>query len=429
MVPCNRRFFVSAALLCVASSLPAAFGQLHSYASQVVDDSGGALPEELQAALGPPDYAYTVDSLGSGVSVVFEFPAPIDDVLDADLLLYIFVHGTGTTSSSVRVEARAEPNDAFVELTTIVTGDARTLRPTEGLNHMHLFEVDFDGLVDKVTQVRITNVEGDPLNLDALEAVHPALASPDQVVEMRIFRSRDDDTKRFALRFKNLGRLGFGEPMTGFTIAHTQSPLIDQTDKPVVGPSGEFDATAETTAGADNGDTSQRVEYVWSVPSEGLNPGEIAAHISTFTVDTDTPGDEYLENFLFTVSFLDGTVLSANFGDLTADGAEGMLYSLYQTPPAPVSINGPRPAVFYEFSSVPIVAEDPCLDCAPDVAPPDNTNGNDNQNTNGNGNGNGNDNTGGGGGGAPRMCGAAMIGPMLLGLMTLAGLRGRRRRS
>lgn len=422
MVPYTRRTVAGVSLVCVALSLPAARGQLHSYANQIVDSGGGASPEELQVALGPPDYDYTVDSLGEGASVVFRFPAPIDDVPDTDLLLYIYVLGTGTSSSTVRVEGRAEPNDPFVEVTTFVTGDARTLLPTAGLNHMRAFEVDFDGLVDKVMEVRITNVEGDPLNLDALEAIHPALASPDQVVEMRIFRSRSDDTKRFALRFKNLGRLVYGEPMIGFTIAHTQEPLIDQTDKPAVGVDGEFAATEETTAGPDNGDLSQLVEYVWSVEGEGLDPGEVAAQVSTFTVDMDTPDDEYLENILFTVAFDDGTTLTANFEDLTADGAEGLLYSLYQTPPAPVSINGPRPVIFYEFSSGPIVAEAPCLDCAEDVEPADNTNGNDNGNTNDNGN----DNTDGGGAAPP--CAPALIGPMMFGLVTLTGLRGARRR-
>lgn len=408
----------------IAATESTARAQLYSYANDIADEGeGGALPDDLFDALGPPDYLYTRDALGPGASVTFRFPAPIDDVPEADLLLYIYVLGTGTTSSTVRVEGRAEPNDAFVEVTTFVTGDARTLLPTAGLNHMHLFEVDFAELVNKVMEIRITNVEGDPLNLDALEAVHPALASPDQVVEMRVFRLRDDDTKRFALRFKNLGRLGPGEPMTGFTIAHTQEPYIDQTDKPVVGPDGEFVATEETTAGPDNGDTSQLVEYVWSVEGEGLDPGEVASHISTFTVDMDTPGDEYLENILFTVAFDDGSTLTANFEELTANGVQGAIHSLYQTPPGPVSINGPRPTIFYEFSSIPIVAEAPCLDCAEDVEPPDN--GNDNGNTNGNDNGN--DNTD-GGGGTPRPCAPALIGPMLFALLTLSGVRSVRRR-
>lgn len=395
----------------------AAYAELYSYATQ----AGATSPVtdgDLTVALGPPDYVYTNDALAAGVSAVFAFPAPIDDIDEEDLLLYIYVLGTGTTSSTVRVEARAEPNDAFVEVTTFATGDARALRPTAGLNHMHTFAVDFAGLVDKVMEVRITNVEGDDLNLDALEAVHPALASPHQIVEMRIFRLREDDTKRFALRFKNLGRLLLGEPMIGFTIAHSSDHVIDQTDKPVVGRDGEFAATAETTAGPDNGDTTQRTEYVWSVDGEGLDPSEVAAHTSTFTVDTDTLGDEFLENMLFTVTFQDGTALTANFDDLTANGVTGQLHALYQTPPSPVSINGPRPAIFYEFSPVPVVAEAPCLDCADDVEPPpDNTNGNDN----------GNDNTD-GGGGVPGTCAPAMMGPMLLGLASLVGLRFIRRR-
>lgn len=418
---CSRGILVSLTVLVyVASSGRAARAELFSYATQVGATSS-APGGDLTVALGPPDYAYTTGVLTAGVSAVFIFPAPIDDIVEEDLLLYIHVLGTGTTSSMVRVEARAEPNDAFVEVTTFGTGDARILRPTTGLDHMHTFAVDFAGLVDKVTEVRITNVEGDDLNLDALEAIHPALASPHQVVEMRIFRLRDDDTKRFALRFKNLGRLLIGEPMTGFAVAHSLDDVIDQTDQPVVGTDGEFAATPETTAGPDNGDTTRRTEYVWSVEGEGLDPGEFAAHISTFTVDTDTLGDEYLENMLFTVTFQDGTALTANFDDLTADGVAGQLYALYQTPPFPVSINGPRPAIFYEFSPVPVVAEDPCLDCAEDMEPPP-------DNTNGNGNDNGNDNTDGGPVGTPAPCAPALIGPMVFALFSLAGLRVTRRR-
>jgi hypothetical protein len=351
--------------------------QLVSYATGS-SDLQGVSEADAQSALGPPDGIWIEEGFEDNASAVFRFAAPLDDVPGDDLILSIFVTIDESDASEVLVEGRAAPSDPFVEIATLNTGDGQTpgrLNPFAGYDHVHHFGLDFGGKVRKVTEVRLTNNAGSPLKLDALEGVHPALASPIHAVELRIFRLRDDFSKRFAVRWKNIAPLETGVELAGFSIEHASADWIDQTDLAVFAPDGSFTATPETTAGPDNGPRTQRTDYVWSGEGVGLAPGDIASHQRTNTIDTDVTGEEFLEYFTFTATFADGVALSANWDEILKSGAVGELFSIYQYPPGPVSISEGRPAYWYEFASSAIAPEPECTDCGPDSG---DGNGNDN---------------------------------------------------
>ncbi len=366
----DARHLTTSFLLAVALVRVPAQAELFSYATGVKDVQGIS-EEKAAVALGPPDYLYADGSFEEDSAATFTFPAPLDDRSGDDLIISIFVIAAGSDSTEVLVEARAAPNDSFVEIGTIVTADARMAvrtNPFAGFDHVHHFGLDFDGRVRKVTEVRLTNVSGSDLKLDALEGIHPAIETPEHAVEIRIFRLRDDFSKRFALRLKNIGPLGTGVALSGFSIEHATEALIDQTDKSLEASNGSFVATPETTAGPDNGPTTRRTDYVWSGAGDGLLPGDVASHQRFDTIDTDVPDEEFLENFTFTVAFADGTSLAADWNDIITEGRSGQLFSLYQYPPSPVSISEARPAFFFEFASENIVPEPTCTTCG---EPPD----------------------------------------------------------
>jgi len=352
-------------LLVAACWVNRASAELHSYATSV-GETIGITADEAQAALGPPDYVFTEGTFREAFTAVFVFPAPIDDVTDEDLILHIFVEADSTDTTRVAIDGRAEAEDPFVELAVIETGDARVesaANPFAAFDHVHEFLVDFDGRIDKVSEIRVTNAAGAELKLDAVEAVHPAIAVPTHAVELRVFRLREDDAKRFALRFKNIGPLEGGAVMTGFAVEHTTDAFIDQTNLPVFGPDGQFLATEETTAGPDNGDVTMRTLYQWNVEGEGLYPGETASHFESATIDTDVPGDEFLENIVFSLFFDDGLGVSVDWDVIQFVGAEGRRFALYQYPPGPVSISGPRPTYYVEVTDAAIVPESLCIEC------------------------------------------------------------------
>lgn len=382
---------ISGLMFLLASGQDALQAQTISYAGEVVGVTG-IDQNAAQVALGPPDYVYTEGAFPAGASITLAFPAPLNDVAGDDLIVYAFVTGMGTESSEVRVEARAFAGDPFVDVGTILTSEGRNPQrnPFAPFDHVHHFRLDFAGRARKVTEVRLTNVAGDDFKLDAVEGIHPAMASPDHAAEIRIFRLRSDDTKRFALRIKNLSPLGSGAVITGFAIEHATDPYIDQTNRPITGERGYFEATPETTAGPDNGDVTQRTEHRWVGEGAGLAPGEVVSHERFDTIDTDVPGDEFLENFTFSLTFDDGTTLSADWTRFQEEGEAGQLFALYQYPPSPVSISEARPAFFLDVASAAIVAEAPCTNCG------SSENGNENGNvgsSNENGHQTGNDNS------------------------------------
>lgn len=373
-----RRSLTAIVLALIIVSSKAAAGELLSYANGVKEATGISESAAL-VALGPPDYLYTEGTFNAGASVVFTFLAPLDDVPDLDdLVLSIFVTGQGTESTTVRVEARAAETDPFVEVGTIRTADARLKsgnNPFAPFDHVHQFGIAFAERVRRVSEVRVTNVGGDDLKLDALEGIHPAIKTPTHAVEMRIFRLRDDFSKRLALRFKNLGSLQDGVPMAGFVIQHATGEWIDETIFPIVAlrevigccggdeSEGRFVDTPATSAGPDNGPRTQFTEYVWSGPGAGLDPGGVASHQRWNTIDTDLPDEEFLENMTFTIWFADGVSLSAGWQEIVGTDVFGELYALYQYPPAPVTVNGPRPTFYYEFFDGDPIPEDTCTDC------------------------------------------------------------------
>ncbi len=410
--------------------------ELLSYAAEVKDVVG--VPEaDASLALGVPDYVYPDGTFTAGASAVYVFSAPIDDVSGDDLIISAFVSGEGTESSQVGIEARATDSHSFVELETIDTSAGRSpeRNPFADFDHVHHFYIDFDGKVDKVTEVRITIVSGDDLKIDALEGLHPAISSPNHAVEIRAFRLRNDDSKRFALRFKNLSPLVTGQAITGFSLEHATDPLIDQTDRKVEArvAEGLFAATAETTAGPDNGEVSQLTEYAWEGEGDGLPPGDTASHQRHDTIDLDTLDAEFIENITFRVTFADGEVLSIDGETLLAEGAAGQLFALYEYPPFTVSINEPRPAYFAEMANGNLVPEPPCEDCVTE-----NENANENENDNsvtdnendnvevGNDNQMSNDNMD--MPSTPAPCMPGMIGPMLTLLAALSLIKLERRR-
>lgn len=366
------------ALVAATTIAAPASGDLLSYANGV-RDTVGISKEAVAAALGPPDYVYTEGTFSRGASAVFVFPAPLDDVPGEDLILSAFIEGEASTESTiVLVEARAAETDLFTMVAKINTGDGRVggmavsdvVGQTRGDNplrffdHVHHFPIDFDGRVRKVSQVRITNLGGDELRLDALEGVHPALRSASHVVEIRIFRLRADFGKRFGLRFKNLGGLEDGVAMSGFIIRHATDPWIDATDDPIVGRNGKFEATPETTAGPSNGALTQMTEYVWNGVGQGLAPGDSASYSGWKTLDLDMGGTEFFENMTIEVIFVDGVAKTMDWDALLENGDAGLLYSLYEYPNSPVSVNGPRPTFYFEITDDGAVSEDICTSCA-----------------------------------------------------------------
>lgn len=412
--------------------------ELLSYASEV-KDVVGVSEADASLALGVPDYVYPDGTFTAGASVVYVFSAPIDDVSGDDLIVSAFVSGEGTESSQIGIEARASDSHSFVEIESIDTSAGRSpeRNPFADFDHVHHFYIDFDGKVDKVTEVRITNVSGDDLKIDALEGLHPAVSSPNHAVEIRVFRLRNDDSKRFALRFKNLSPLATGAAITGFSLEHATDPVIDQTDRNVEArvAEGLFAATAETTAGPDNGEVSQLTEYVWEGEGDGLPPGDTAAHQRHDTIDLDTLDTEFIENITFRVTFSDGEALSIDGGTLLAEGAAGQLFALYEYPPFTVSINEPRPAYSLELADENLVPEPTCDDCGADN---ENANENENENDNsvtdnvndnvevGNDNQMTNDNTD--MLSTPAPCMPGMIGPMLTLLAALSLIKLERRK-
>ncbi|MEK6674846.1 MAG: hypothetical protein AABZ47_04230 [Planctomycetota bacterium] len=404
----NRRIELSVLLFFLALSQSHAFAQLLSYAHRVKEMAGISL-NDASLSLGPPDYLFADDDFTESVSVVYAFQAPLDDLVGDDLIVSIFVSAEGTDSTDVLIEARALETHSFVEIATLTTSSARNAirtNPFAEFDHVHHFAINFDGIINKVLEVRVTNLSGAALMLDALEGIHPAIQSPNHAVELRIFRLRDDFSKRFALRFKNISPLIGGLSISGFSIEHATDAFIDQTDKTIVAPSGAFAATAATTAGPDNGDVTRYTEYLWTGDGDGLPPGEVATHQRFDTIDTDLPDDEFLENLTFTVTFSDGAALLADGRIILADGDSGQLFSLYQFPPSPVTISEPRPAFFYEFASDRLVPESPCAECNPDTdVDPGNDNGGIDEGGNGGNNGDGS--------GSIPVCNPGLIGLLL----------------
>lgn len=322
---------------------------LVSFPEAVVDVVSVSDPD---VTLGTPDHVFTT-GFADGGSATYRFAAPVEDITGPDLLIWISVNAMATQPTQVTVEGRATPNDAFVPLTTFSTDailpDDQHDRIADGgrgpytdFDHVHAFPVFLDGVAPWISELRIRNLGPFPLGLDAVEAIHPGLSSPNHAVEVRVFRRRDDFSKRFALRFKNVANLNTGVAMSGFRIEHTSGSYIDQTDLALKGRSGQFDATPETTAGPDNGPTTFFTEYVYSTP-EGLLPGDVASHEGWNTIDTDVPGDEFFENLIVTVRWTDGASIAVDWLALSTVGVSGAIYSLYQFPPAEISLAGPRP--------------------------------------------------------------------------------------
>lgn len=352
-----------------------ALGQgLLSAPETILDPVGTTLPA-LLPTLGVPDHRYSNGFL-PGAAATYQFAAPVEDVAGPDLLIWAFVYAQGSLPTDVIVEGRAASTDEFLPLAMfstdqILPDDQHTQvadggrGPYTDYDHVHPFPVFLDGQASWVTEVRIRNLGPNPLGLDALEAIHPAVAGPDHAVELRVFRRRDDFSKRFALRFKNLASRTTGVPMAGFRIEHTVLDYIDQTDMPVVGLGGQFEATPATTAGPDNGPTTQLTDYAWIGQGQGLNPGDVATHVGWNTIDTDVPGDEFFENIVVTIQWADGTSKAVDWLDLVNGGASGAIFALYQFPPAAVTVAEPRPTFSIEVADGPLRPQDPVPPTAP----------------------------------------------------------------
>jgi MYXO-CTERM domain-containing protein len=216
-----------------------------------------------------------------------------------------------------------------------------------------------------VTEIRITNTGPGPLGLDAIEAVHPALTGSNHAIEFRIFRKRQDDSKRFQLRLKNIAPLDGGTSLEGFRVAHYGNLVIDETRHPLRARDGQITSTADTDAGDDDQSWVPYTDYVWSGFGVGLAPGDIASHEGWQTIDLDTPPEDWLEDFIFTLRWPDLE------GDVTTmppnAQAIGKMFALFEFPPHPVSVSEPRPAYYQEITNAPLVPEAACTDCALEV--------------------------------------------------------------
>jgi hypothetical protein len=375
-------YLLALAVLPVAVLAPVPVAALSSYPTSAQDDPGSSTGA-ASVALGVPDYRFVNDAglayggtntdvFGPGESTVLAFPVPIRNVAgQADLLVSVFVGGSGATDSAqVRVDVSSD-GSSFQTVATFDTPQARTSGfgfPTqelafEGVKH---FPIEL-GTADLVTHVRLTNLSGtsEGLRLDAVEGLHPAVASG-HAFEVRFERYRLDSTERFFVRLKNLGQPG-AAPLREFRMIKPVSPPtnLEETRRSVFGLFGLVQPAPTPTPQLlcvencipDNGPDIPFSRHVWSLDGvvaapagAGLDPGRQAGNRRDQSFDIDSGGHTWLAGFSFEVVFVDGYVHAFDYnGEVLGQAARGALFQKYEyfsTTPENV---GPRPADWYEF--------------------------------------------------------------------------------
>ncbi len=369
------RTFTSACSLVLVLVLGAATAtaQLSSYATGASDVIGSTGAPAV--ALGVPDYAFVNDSglgLGGtntdvfdvGESVLLTFPTALrNHVSQHDMILSAFVGGLGATdNANVQVEASSDGSN-FTIIQTFNTEEARSFAPPnqwendfEAVKH---FAVEF-GVMDNVTQIRLTNLAGtaEGLRLDSLEGLYPIVNSS-HAFEIRLERVREDTARRFKVRIKNISAPG-GVPIREWLMDRTgSSARLEETIWDLESVAGDF-ICVEHCILDNNPEFIPFSRHVWSLDGTtpapagfGLDPGRQAAHARFVDFDTDG-GAAYLSGFKFTVTFADGLVHTFDY-DADVSKEIGSLYHKYQYFSSTPIQSWNRPSDYYQFVSVPAV--------------------------------------------------------------------------
>ena len=345
-----------------------------SYASGAADEPGSSTGS-ASVALGVPDYAFVNDAglgfggsntdvFGPGEATVLTFPSLLYNVAgQADLLISAFVGGTGATDSAlVQVEVSSD-GVTYQGVGSFDTADGRNPMvygfPQEtGFESVKHFPIDF-GTEDLVTHVRLTNLAGtaEGLRLDAVEGLHPHVDSR-FAFEMRFERYRADESERFLVRLKNIGRPG-GAAIRGYRIGRPPDTAewMENTDTPALGLDGDMICVTNCVGDADMLPGVASLETEWSLdgvavapPGMGLEPGRQVAFERHRNHDIDSGALSYLSGFEFEVYFADGRFHTFDYDvDVLGQGDRGALYQKYTYFGSTPSLSGPRPTDTYEY--------------------------------------------------------------------------------